>query len=287
MTHPAKRRLLRGTDMAFARMGAAMATTEIVLNDGARTVLEVWGDRGPAILCVHGMTSSRKAWTRLAARLDGRCRVAAFDQRGHGDSADVRGPMTLEQHVDDLRSVTRALDGDLLALVGHSWGGAVVILAGRVTQARRVVAIDPVLRVPPNTWRHEYLDDAEALFALPKAARELSVRSSLAGWHSSDIEAKLHAVARMTAEPIARLGSENRVDEGGWDLIEAITAYPKPLLVFAAGPDDSVMSSDDLIRLKRDGGAHVRVAEFSSEGHNLHRTAFDAFAAEVESFLAV
>ena len=264
-----------------------MATTEVTFDDGARTTLEVWGEGGPVILCVHGMTSSRKAWTRLAQRLDGRCRVAAYDQRGHGDSADVRGPMTLKRQVADLEAVMRPFGADVLALVGHSWGGAVVILAGRKTDARRIVAIDPVLRVSPHTWRHDYLDDAEALFALPKAARELSIRSSLAVWHPVDVEAKLHAVARMTAEPIARLGSENRVDEGGWDLIDTIAAYPKPLLVFAAGPDDSVMSADDVARLKEDGGAHVRVAEFPSEGHNLHRTAFDAFAAEVESFLGV
>ena len=264
-----------------------MTTTEITLDDGARTILEVWGERGPTILCVHGMTSSRKAWTRLARHLDGRCRVAAYDQRGHGDSADTRGPMTLAQGAADLDVVVRSLDGDVLAFVGHSWGGAIVILAGARGRARKVVAIDPVLRVLPGTWHTDYLDDAEALFALPKPARELSVRSSLARWHPIDIEAKLHAVARMTAEPIARLGSENHVDEGGWNLLDAVTDYPKPLLVFAAGPDDSVMSKDDVAHLKSRGGPNVRVSEFPDEGHNLHRTAFDAFAKEVEAFLGV
>jgi len=262
-----------------------MTTTEIALDDGARTILEVWGERGPTILCVHGMTSSRKAWTRLAQRLEGRCKVAAYDQRGHGDAAGIRGPMTLAQGVADLDAAVRSLDTDVLAFVGHSWGGAVVILAGARGGARKVVAIDPVLRVLPGTWRTDYLDDAEALFALPKPARELSVRSSLAKWHPVDVEAKLHAVARMSAEPIARLGSENRVDEGGWNLLDAVTDYPKPLLVFAAGPDDSVMSKDDVAHLKARGGPNVRVSEFPDEGHNLHRTAFDAFAKEVEAFL--
>jgi len=264
-----------------------MAITEITLDDGARTVLEVWGESGPIVLCVHGMTSSRKAWTRLAERLDGRCRVAAYDQRGHGDAADTRGPMTLAQGVADLDSVARVLRESALAFIGHSWGGAIVILAGARSDTRKVVAIDPVLRVLPHTWQTDYLDDAEALFALPKAARELSVRSSLAAWHPVDVEAKLHAVARMTAEPIARLGSENRVDDGGWNLLDSVTGYPKRLLVFAAGPDDSVMSKDDIAHLKARGGSNVRVSEFPNEGHNLHRTAFDAFAKEVEAFLEV
>jgi pimeloyl-ACP methyl ester carboxylesterase len=218
--------------------------------------------------------------------LDGRYRVVAYDQRGHGDAAAVRGPMRLDRHVADLYAVLRETGSDVAALIGHSWGGAVAILAGKNSSARGVIAIDPVLRVPPGTWQHEYLDDAESLFALPWQARELSVRSSLAAWHPLDVEGKLHAVRRMTAEPIARLGSENRVDEGGWNILTAVEDYPKPLLVFAAGPDDSVMTQADVSHVKSNGGPNVRVSEFPDQGHNLHRTAFDAFATEVEAFLA-
>jgi len=262
-----------------------MSTTKLEFDDGAATLIETWGENGPAIVCVHGMTSSRKAWARLAQRLDGRYRVVGYDQRGHGDAATVRGPMRLERHVADLRAVVREVGSDVAALVGHSWGGAVAILAGRDADVRGVVAIDPVLKVPFGTWRHDYLDDAEALFALPWQARELSVRTSLASWHPLDVEGKLHAVRHMTAEPIARLGSENRVDEGGWNIVDAVADYPRPLLVFAAGPDDSVMSQADTNAVKARGGPNVRLREFPQEGHNLHRTAFDAFATEVESFL--
>jgi pimeloyl-ACP methyl ester carboxylesterase len=262
-----------------------MSTSKLVFDDGATTLIESWGDRGPTIVCVHGMTSSRKAWVRLAERFSGRYRIVAFDQRGHGDSADVRGPMHLDRHVADLHAVLAKV-GDTAALLGHSWGGSVAILAGRDSAVRGVVAIDPVLRVPPGVWQREYLDDAEALFALPWQARELSVRSSLAAWHPLDVEGKLHAVRRMTHEPIARLGSENRVDEGGWNILDAVDRYPKPLLIFAAGPEDSVMAKSDLEHVKDRGGPKVRVSEFPDEGHNLHRTAFPAFATEVEAFVA-
>lgn len=262
-----------------------MSTTKVALDDGAATIVETWGDRGPAVVCVHGMTSSRKAWARLAEHLTGRYRVVAYDQRGHGDAANVRGPMRLSQHVADLRDVLSHVETDVIALIGHSWGGAVVILGGRDSAARGVVAIDPVLKVSPNTWRQDYLDDAEALFALPWQARELSVRSSLAAWHPLDVEGKLHAVRHMTAGPIARLGSDNNVDDGGWNILDKIENYPKPLLVFAAGPDDSVISRADLAHVKSRGGPNVRVSEHPNQGHNLHRTAFDAFAAEVDAFL--
>ncbi|MDQ6779717.1 MAG: alpha/beta hydrolase, partial [Candidatus Eremiobacteraeota bacterium] len=101
----------------------------IALSDGAQTTLESWGKRGSAVLCVHGITSSRKAWLRTAHVLGERFRVFAYDQRGHGDSAAVTGNMSLERSLADVRDVAAAI-GEPVALIGHSWGGAVVLLAG-------------------------------------------------------------------------------------------------------------------------------------------------------------
>jgi len=271
--------------MGVQNCGVAMSTSKLVFDDGAETLIEAWGDRGPIVVCVHGMTSSRKAWVRLAQRLSSGFRVVAYDQRGHGDAANVRGPMRLDRHVADLRAVLKTVGTDAAALLGHSWGGAVAILAGRDSVARGIVAIDPMLKVPPGVWDREYLDDARSLFALPWQARELSVRVSLSTWHPLDVDGKLHAVRHMTHEPIARLGSENGVENGEWDILDVVDGYPKPLLIFAAGPQDSVMAESDLTRVKTNGGPNVRVVDFPEEGHNLHRTAFEAFATEVEAFL--
>ncbi len=257
----------------------------VTFDDGATTILETWGDTGPALLCVHGMTSSRKAWIRLAQTFAGRYRVCAYDQRGHGDSASVTGPMTLARGVSDLAAVAEHIDGDVAGLVGHSWGGAIVILSGLNSRATSIAAIDPVLRVLPGTWRREYLDDAESDFAKPFAELERNLRARLDAWPAIDVEAKMHAVRHMTAEPIARLGSDNRVENGGWNILSDVVAYPKPLLVFAAGPDDSVMSGGDLAELRSTGGTNVEVVEYFDQGHNLHRTAFERFVADLESFL--
>ena len=193
--------------------------------------------------------------------------------------------MTLSRGVADLRAVAAHIDGDIAALVGHSWGGAIVILAGFASLAKSVAAVDPVLRILPGTWRREYLDDAESDFAKPfeELAQDLRVR--LADWPAIDVEAKMHAVRYMTAEPIARLGSENRVDDGGWNIRADVAAYPKPLLVFAAQPGESAMSEGDLAVLRATGGVNVSVREYPDQGHNLHRTAFERFAADLEQFL--
>ena len=118
----------------------------IALDDGAATTIESWGRSGPVLLGIHGMTSSRKSWERLANFFDGRFRMVAYDQRGHGDSAGITGPMSLERGVRDLENVVAALGEPVDALVGHSWGGAIAIAGGRRLPVQRVVAIDPMVR---------------------------------------------------------------------------------------------------------------------------------------------
>ncbi|HXW52154.1 MAG TPA: alpha/beta hydrolase [Candidatus Acidoferrales bacterium] len=257
----------------------------LTFDDGATTTLESWGTAGPPVICVHGITSSRRSWERTALALEGSYRIFAYDQRGHGDAADVRGPMTLERSLADLADVARAV-GAPAALLGHSWGGAVVLLGGREAFATRVVAVDPMIYVPPETWRKEYLDDVERDLAMTPAARETELRRRLSSWHDRDLAGKLHAVKSMRAEAIRDLGEQNRVDASGWDLRRLMIGYPKPLLVFAAGPGESVMSDEDLDLLGKRGGENVEVVRFADQGHNLHRTDFNRYIEATKAFLA-
>ena len=87
---------------------AAARERRALLSDGARTVVQQWGDAGPIVVGVHGLGSSRRGWARIGERLSDRYRVVAYDQRGHGDS-DAKGPMTLERSVADLGDVVASL----------------------------------------------------------------------------------------------------------------------------------------------------------------------------------
>lgn len=180
-----------------------MTERAIALDDGALTTLETWGGSGPALICVHGITSSRKSWARTAAALEGGYRVFAYDQRGHGDSAGVTGPMTLQRSLFDLRAVAKAI-GEPAAILGHSWGGAVALLGGREPFASKVVVVDPMVRVVPGTWRREYLNDAERDLALEPPELAAPLRRRLFDWHESDVAGKLHAVKLMKADAIKR-----------------------------------------------------------------------------------
>ena len=262
-----------------------MIATEqrVVLDDGKETILQSWGTHGPLVLCVHGITSSRRSWTRLAEFLAPSYRIFAYDQRGHGDSADTTEPMTLAQSVRDLEAVRARLPGPVHMLVGHSWGGAVALLGGIAIHPARVIAIDPMIRVPAGTFESEYVDDLRALYSLAPGEREFAIRAMYEGLAPVDVDAKLHAMTHMSIDSLERLGSENDVDGGAWDLRERIARYPTPLLVCVAGIE-SVLSTDDVAFVTERGGPNVTLRVFPNDGHNLHRTAFDEFANAVETF---
>jgi pimeloyl-ACP methyl ester carboxylesterase len=255
------------------------------LGDGDVTTLEQWGASGPALLCVHGIGSSRKSWVRTAEALAGSYRVFAYDQRGHGDSAAVAGPMTHAQSVRDLLAVARAIDGEVYALIGHSWGGAIVLKGGHETGCVHVVAIDPMIRTTAGAWASDYVDDLVPLLSGPQNAREAAIREMFAGLPQVEIDAKVHALRHMSIEPIVALGADNEADAGKWDLREVVRAYPKPLLLLLADPSDSVVLPEDVAFVREHGGANATIDVFEGEGHALHRTAFERFAAAVKAFL--
>jgi pimeloyl-ACP methyl ester carboxylesterase len=255
----------------------------IGLDDGARTTLQRWGERGPLLLCVHGMTSSRRSWERLATRLAGRFRVAAYDQRGHGDSAFIAGPMSLERGVRDLQNVATALDEPIEAYIGHSWGGAVAIRAGLHSNVERVAAIDPMIRQVDDTWYGEYLEELSESFALTGDDRDRRTREDYADWAPEDVEGKVHAVHAMTVVPIEGLRRENTPQD--WDLREEIARYDRPLWLALADPIGSI---NDRATLDEVAGRHsplVKITAFPGQGHNLHRTDFDTFARDLAGFL--
>ncbi|MDQ2681795.1 MAG: alpha/beta hydrolase [Candidatus Eremiobacteraeota bacterium] len=259
------------------------AQTDVVLNDGAITTLEQWGNGGKILLCIHGMTSSRKSWQRLGVHFGGRYRVIAYDQRGHGGSSGITGPMTLHQSLLDLFSVLQHIGEPVHALVGHSWGGAVALAGGRRFDVSRVVALDPMIRQVDDAWYTEFLVELREIFAFEGSARAEEVRRHYADWHELDREGKVYSVAQMSTAPISGLQTEN--PPGSWDLRADLSDYPKPVLLLMAGQAESIVSAQDLAYVRDHVGGNARISVFEDQGHNLGRTDFPRVAREISAFL--
>ena len=254
------------------------------LSDGAETTVQQWGERGPVIVGVHGLGASRRGWARIGEKLADRYRVVAYDQRGHGDGAPS-GPMTFERGVHDLADVVASLGEPVHALMGHSWGGAIVIAGGPPLDVARVAAIDPMLRVEQGVWSGNVLPEYQKMFAQTLQEREASIRRSYAALPEIEVEAKMHATRKLALEPIVALGGENGIDDGRWDFRELVYDYPKPLLLAVADPGRTVVPDAERAEYRARGGPHVRVEVFEGASHSLQRDAFDRFIPVLEAFL--
>jgi pimeloyl-ACP methyl ester carboxylesterase len=193
--------------------------------------------------------------------------------------------MSLARGVADAKNVAASLREPVDVLLGHSWGGAVAILAGARLPVARVAAVDPMIRQVDADWYDEYLAELRELFALSGNDRDARVREDYHDWSALDVEGKVHAVHAMTVEPIVGLLRENPPDQ--WDLRPSIARYEKPLLLALAAPGESINDENTVEQVERDRSASIRIARLSNAGHNLHRTAFEEFARVLDNWLAL
>ena len=95
--------------------------------EGLRLRVREWPGDGPTVVLVHGLASNARIWDAVAPRLAERCRVVAYDQRGHGLSDTPADGYGFAEVVGDLRRLIETLGLGRPTLVGHSWGGNVVL----------------------------------------------------------------------------------------------------------------------------------------------------------------
>jgi 3-oxoadipate enol-lactonase len=88
-----------------------------------------YGDRGReherVLLLVHGFPLDRRLWAAQAGAFGAIARVIMPDLRGHGKSAIVPGPFTMDQHADDLAALLDHLKIRRAVVAGLSMGGYV------------------------------------------------------------------------------------------------------------------------------------------------------------------
>ncbi|MFF9912713.1 alpha/beta fold hydrolase [Streptomyces sp. NPDC013457] len=93
--------------------------------------VEEAGERGPLLLCLHGIGSSSAAFAPQLAELSSYVRVVAWDAPGYAASPDPEAELTLDDFADAAAAVIRAR-GTSAHVLGVSWGGVIALrLAAR------------------------------------------------------------------------------------------------------------------------------------------------------------
>jgi len=82
---------------------------------------------GPAIILVHGITSSSNTWSKTMPLLARDHRVVAFDLFGHGESSKTVKDCSLGAYASTLRDLTVLLNVPRATVIGHSLGGGIAM----------------------------------------------------------------------------------------------------------------------------------------------------------------
>jgi pimeloyl-ACP methyl ester carboxylesterase len=82
---------------------------------------------GPAIVLIHGITSSSRTWRAVLGGLAERHTVIAPDLLGHGRSGKPRGDYSLGAYASGIRDLLAVLGVPSATIVGHSLGGGIAM----------------------------------------------------------------------------------------------------------------------------------------------------------------
>lgn len=250
---------------------------------------------GPAVVCLHSNASTSAQWRALMEMLEGSYRVLAADSYGSGRTAEWPSDrvIRLQDEIDLLEPVF-ARAGESFALVGHSYGAAIALLAALRHPARvRALALyEPTLfavvdarQSPPNGADGIRNTVRAAGAALDDGDPELAARHFIDFWMGSG---SWDAMPAQRKPPIAA----SVVNVRRWS--HALFGEPTPVEAFATLDvpvlymvgEDSPESAHAVSRVLLPVLRRVEVVRFPHLGHMAPVTHPDAVNARIARFLA-
>ena len=194
--------------------------------NGHETWLTVSGSHEQTVLLLHGGFSESDAMLgTIGGPLGERYRVAAFDRRGHGRTADTPEPFHYDSMADETVAVLEHLGG-AAHLVGFSDGG----ITGLLVALRRPDLVDRLVLIGPNFHHDGPRDrltppeDAAADPAFAMIAQVYAERSPDGAEHFGEVTAKTFTMFRseptLTVADLARVEVPTLVLVGDDDLID-------------------------------------------------------------------
>lgn len=280
----------------------------VVSADGTSLHVRLYGPAdGEPIVLIHGFACAIEYWNPQISDLAENYRVIAFDQRGHGCSGRLRGPVTANDLADDLEAVLAAtLAPDRKAtVVGHSMGGATILAwAAKYpdevkTHAKAVLLANTAASF--TNHRLNILDSPDRLTRLqargfdvvlqtrlPNPPSRLSrglVRKVALSEHASTVAVEFVQTITSRFLPSARLrwatGARSLDVSNGVAALSVPTTVLYGALDGMLAPNASKLLADQV----RSAGNLFREIEFPTAGHASNLEDIERFNSEVRALM--
>ena len=160
---------------------------------------------GELIVLLHGWGSNIKLFANLIDLLSKKYRVVAMDMPGFGESEEPKEVWDVGSYVDFVIDFIKDYSVDKVMLLGHSFGGRVIIkMHSRESlpfEVTKVILVDSAGIMPPKTkkksWRTRY-------YKMGKAVLSTGVAQKLAPDALENFRKKMGSADYAAASPMMR-----------------------------------------------------------------------------------
>jgi len=171
--------------------------------DGTPISYEVYGEREPTLVFVHGWSCDARYWRAQLPHFSKNHRVVVLDLAGHGHSGSTRSRYTMKAFGEDVQVVVKETGSRSVILIGHSMGGSVIAEAARLMPDRVIglIGVDTLENIEYPMTREELAEMTAPLEKdFPAGSRQL-----VAGMLSPQTDPQLREwiLADMSAAPPA------------------------------------------------------------------------------------
>ncbi|KAL0583566.1 hypothetical protein ABG067_006484 [Albugo candida] len=163
------------------------AKEDVQLESGNIFCVYKAGTQGPFVVLIHGAGYTALTWSLCIRSLKDRCRIIAFDLRGHGDThtkddTDLSIQTLTTDAVEIIKMITSTDQNASIVLVGHSLGGSIAVRTAARNELGNLVGvmvIDVVEGTAISSLQHmnAILDNKPTQFASVQKAIDWSLQS--------------------------------------------------------------------------------------------------------------
>lgn len=263
-------------------IAGASGTSGYAERDGVRLHYLEYGDDGPALVIVPGITSPAITWEWVSEELAREHRVLTLDVRGRGLSDKPTSGFTLPEYAEDTIAVIDAAGLDRPIVLGHSMGARIVAALGVLHRARvgPLVLVDPPLtgpgRGPYPTSLEAFMDQLEKARA---GATVDEIREYFPSWTDEQLQQRLEWLPTCDETAVAETW-RNFHDE---DVFPYLSELEPPVL-FMYGGESPVIPAAAVPEVERTN-PRLEIVRVPGAGHMIPWDNLEGFLSEIRGFL--